>query len=287
MPKKSEGNPSSRGWIIVVNNPTDDDLNHLKLVSQQADYMIVGDEVGDKEGTPHYQGYAYWKDKKTFKAIKKLVPRAHLEIANGSPEQNQSYCSKQKILFETGECPKQGKRTDIDGLRQLLKDKPKMRDITEETLNPQHVRMAEIYLKYHEKGRDWKPEVRWYHGSTGSGKTKTAREWLEKDIYTCLNNGKFWEGYDAHENVLIDDFRKDFCKFHELLKILDRYEYKVEVKGSSRQLLARKIAITCPYPPDKVYATREDIQQLLRRIDAIELVGKEVVDPEDYEECDI
>lgn len=287
MPKKSEANPISRGWVITINNPTEQDLLDCKVVSQEADFMIVGAEVGDK-GTPHYQAYAYWKDKKTFKKLQKMLPRGHLIVAVGTAEQNDKYCSKQgNVIFRSGECPKQGKRTDIDGLRELLKEKPKMRDITEETLSPQHVRMAEIYLKYHEKARDWKPEVRWYHGSTGAGKTRAAREWLEKDIYTCLNNGKFWEGYDAHENVLIDDFRKDFCKFHELLKILDRYEYRVEVKGSSRQMLARKIAITCPYPPDRVYATREDVQQLIRRIDKIELVGKLVEDPEDEELCDI
>ena len=69
--------------------------------------------------------------------------------------------------------------------------------------------------------------------------------------------------------MLIDDFRKDFCKFHVLLRILDRYEFRVEVKGSSRQLRAKKIAITCPFHPRLVYETREDVGQLIRRIDKV------------------
>lgn len=285
MPKKSDTNPCSRGWIIVINNYNDKDLQQLKVLTTTADYLIVGKEQGEK-GTPHYQCYGYWKDKKTFKALKKLVPRAHLEVAIGTSSQNKEYCSKQEVVFEHGDLPVAGKRTDLDAIKKICKDSGKMADVSEVAMNPQQVRMAEIYLKYHEKARDWKPEVRWYYGSTGSGKTRAAREWLEKDIYTCLDTIKFWEGYDAHESVLIDDFRKDFCKFHQLLKLLDRYEYKVEVKGSSRQLLAKKIAITCPYPPDKVYQTREDVKQLLRRIDQVVLIGNPVHDIEDLEEQD-
>lgn len=283
MPKKSDDNPCSRGWIIVINNYTEKDLEQLKNLTKTADALIVGKEVGEK-GTPHYQCFGYWKDKKTFKSLKKLVPRAHLEIPIQSPKVNWEYCSKQEVVFEHGVCPMPGKRTDLEAIKKICKESGKMAEVVDNAINPSQVRMAEIYLKYHEKCRDWKPEVRWYHGSTGSGKTRAAREWLEKDIYTCLDNIKWWEGYDAHESVLIDDFRKDFCKFHQLLKLLDRYEYKVEVKGSSRQLLAKKIAITCPYPPDKVYETREDVQQLLRRIDEVILIGKPVVDPEDEED---
>ena len=55
--------------------------------------------------------------------------------------------------------------------------------------------------------------------------------WLGEDIYTCLDNYKFWEGYDGHDNVIIDDIRGDFCKFHQLLKLLDRYKHiKLNIK---------------------------------------------------------
>ena len=80
--------------------------------------------------------------------------------------------------------------------------------------------------------------------------------------------------------------RRDFCKYHQLLKILDRYEYRVETKGGSRQLRARKIAITAPYPPEEMYETREDINQLLRRIDRIILVGERVSIEEDDDPLD-
>ena len=97
----------------------------------------------------------------------------------------------------------------------------------------------------------------------------------DERVWESGRNLKWWEGYDAHPNVLIDDFRKDFCTFHELLRILDRYPYRIEVKGTSRQLLAKRIIITCPYHPEIIYDTREDIGQLLRRITKIVYIGPE------------
>lgn len=263
----------NRSYCFTINNYTDEDIADIKTLSEQSSYLIVGKEIGDN-GTPHFQGFVYFKDAKTFTSVKKKLPRAHIEASKGSPLDNQRYCSKQEVYLEVGILPKQGERTDIEKTIAELQNGANMRGIVNTARNIQNVKMAEIWLKYNEEKRDWKPQVRWYHGSTGSGKTRQAREWLADDIYTCLDTIKWWEGYDKHENILIDDFRKDWCKFHQLLKLLDRYEYKVETKGGSRQLLAKKIAITAPYHPSVIYQTREDVQQLLRRIDEIILIGE-------------
>lgn len=132
------------------------------------------------------------------------------------------------------------------------------------------IRMAETILKYKEEPRTSKPFVRWYWGASGTGKTRLAYEESDKDNrWISGKNLKWFDGYDAHTNVIIDDFRGDFCTFHELLRLLDRYEIRVENKGGSRQFKPVDIWITSCYPPDAVYATREDIEQLLRRIDVI------------------
>lgn len=120
-------------------------------------------------------------------------------------------------------------------------------------------------LQYLEPQRDWAPEVYWFYGPTGSGKTRKAFELCE-DPWISDQGLRWWDGYDGHEDVIIDDFRKDFCKFHELLRILDRYPYRVEVRGGSRQLLARRIFITSLYSPEETYHMREDIGALTRRI---------------------
>lgn len=269
----------SRNYSFTLNNYTPDELADLKTVS--AKYLILGDEVGEN-GTPHLQGFVAWPNAKTFTATKKLLGnRCHIEVSKGSPYDNFVYCSKQSILYETGDRPEkvaQGKRNDMEAIKESVQQGMKIKQMCEEGLigNYQHLKYAETLNKYYEKRRTTKPTVKWFYGPTGTGKTKTAYEEMEgltdiDNIYVAMDTGKWWDGYDGQEYIIIDDMRKDFMKFHQLLKLLDRYAYRVETKGSTRQFLGIHIIITSCYAPDDMFETREDIQQLLRRIDEIRL----------------
>lgn len=252
----------SRAWCFTLNNYDEPDYDIA------CRYMIIGDEVGES-GTPHHQGYIYFDRVKSFIQMKSMLPDgAHIERAKGSPSQNRDYCSKEKIFLERGELPVQGKRTDFERVRDALHSGERMSDIVATATSHQSLRSAEMILRYQETARTWKPEVFWFWGPSGTGKTRTAFE-EAPDAWVSGKNLRWWEGYDAHEDVIVDDFRGDFCTYHELLRILDRYEYRVEVKGGSRQLLAKRIFITCPNHPSNVYTTQESIVQLLRRIDHI------------------
>lgn len=270
MSEPIDENTRSRDWCYTLNNWTEDEYQILIGLNEKAQYHIYGKEIG-KQGTPHIQGYIYFKSQITFKSIKKKLPnRSHIEQTKGTPQQASAYCMKDKQYEEVGTLPqKQGKRSDLDNVRDVLAETGKMAEVVQVATSYQSVRMAETILKYHEKKRNWKPIVKWFHGPTGTGKSMTAYEELGEDCYTTMDTGKWWEGYDAHENVHIEDMRKDFLKFHQLLKLLDRYAYRIECKGASRQFLAKKIIITSCYSPTEMYDTREDIGQLLRRIDEI------------------
>jgi len=260
-----------RGWVFTINNHTSDDVEMVKAIVARSTYVIAGLEVGE-QGTPHIQGYAYYANARSFAAMKKALPRANLQPAKGTGAQNKTYCSKDgNILVEDGIMPTQGKRVDLDEVYASLREGANMRSILDSDVNLQCIQVAQKYLSYHEAERDWQPEVRWFHGPPGAGKTRAALEWLGDDTYTCnRTTSKFWDGYDAHQGVLIDDFRTEWCKFVELLGITDRYAYRVEVKGGARQLLARKIAITSPYSPEEAFtASPENLDQILRRISEI------------------
>lgn len=263
-----DNSKQARGWCFTINNYTDQDTESMPNVPG---YVIYGREVAPETGTPHLQGFAYFPNKATFKKVKALFPRAHIEIMKGTAEQAIVYCKKEGNFTEHGEPPSQGKRKDLDIIKDKIKNNEvvRMRDVTLEAKSLQSIKVAEVLLKYHEIKRTWKPYVKWLHGPTGTGKTRTAMEELGDDVYVAMESNKWWEGYDAHENVLIDDMRKDFCKFHVLLRLLDRYEFRLENKGGSRQFLAKKIYITSCHHPSSMFDTREDVQQLLRRIDEI------------------
>jgi len=271
----------------TLNNYTEEELNQLEEIGLKDNikYMIVGKEVG-QQGTPHIQGVTSWKNAKTLKAMIKSMPIrvANIVIANGTAFQNYEYCSKDKNFKEYGIRPtrdEQGKRNDLIEIKKKIANNEKIKTmlVNNDIVNDQQLRYAERLTKYLEKQRTQKPIVKWYYGATGTGKTKGAFEEFQAqandndNIYFSMDTGKWWEGYDAQEFVIIDDMRGDFMEFHQLLKLLDRYPYKVETKGSTRQFLATHIIITSAYTPQEMFSSREDIGQLLRRIDEIKQFG--------------
>lgn len=261
----------THAYCFTWNNYSDDDIEALK--SENFRYLIFGREVAPTTGTPHLQGYIYYKHQRTISAIIKKLKGIHLEPTYGSPGQNQKYCSKDGNYEEYGTPPRQGTRSDIAEVRDAIISFAARASISEliaqgHVHNYQCLKLAEHLMKYYEPPRYEKPHVKWYYGATGTGKSKAAYEELP-DAYTCMSTNKWFEGYDGHESVIIDDMRKDFCKFHELLRLLDRYPLRIEVKCGSRQFRANNIIITSCHHPRDMFETREDVKQLLRRIDEI------------------
>lgn len=270
-----------RRWCMTCNNYKKIDISKLKKLNYS--YLIIGGEKSQK-GTPHLQ--VYIELCKGFKKItalkKKLTKRFHMEEAKGTGLQNKVYCSKESVIFEDGEISYQGKRNDIDVVKSMIltDDKVTLRKVSLVCKNSQSLNYAKNFLTLWEKPRPVKVglnlQVIWLWGESGSGKSKYVYDTeKESEIYRPINY-KWWDGYDAHPIILLDELRGDFCKYHEMLKLLDIYPFKVECKGGSRQFKGEKIYITSCYSPTEVWGTREDLKQLLRRITKIIKVEKSV-----------
>jgi len=271
----------ARAYVFTLNNWTMEEYKQILELNYK--YIIIGDEVGEN-GNPHLQGYIQFASPTSFNTIKHHIPKGHIEKAKGSARANYEYCSKEKIFYEEGDRPNPGKRTDIDGIKTYIQetDNPTMVDIiTNNSTNNQTIKYAESLLKYLEKGRTTKPRVLWYYGDTGTGKTHTAYE-EHPDAYIKDNDFHFFEGYDAHKTVIIDDMRYDTFKYNALLKMLHKYPNRVNVKGASRQNLAQTIIITAPQSPYEMFEGRvtENIGQLIRRIDEIRHFTEKYEGPE-------
>ncbi|GAC77769.1 replication protein [uncultured marine virus] len=232
-------------------------------------YMVMGREHCPTTQRLHFQGYIHFKNAKTLKATRRWfgLDRISLFIAKGNDIQNEEYCSKENKVLEVGKPIKQGKRNDITRAIEIINSTGKMSEVLNEVHNYQACRHAELYLKYCDKNpirHDL--QVINYWGETNQGKTYKVYDENE-EVYRPINY-KWWDGYDGQEVVILDDIRKDFCKFHELLNLLDIYPLRVEFKGGSRQLKAKKIYITTPIPLVDMWSNRccEDVEQLARRI---------------------
>lgn len=261
-----EKNKQVRCVVFTLNNYTDKDVQDL--IEYDYQYLCFGKEIGKKE-TPHLQGYIEFKKRKYFSALKKFNNRIHWEERRGSQLQAINYCKKDGLFEEHGEKKIQGKRTDLEYYKKLAEEEG-MKKVVEEG-NLQQIKVCELYLKYKETERHFKPEVIWIYGESGSGKSHKAEE--EKDAY-WKDKTKWWDGYDKHNTIIIDDFRYTDMKFDYLLRLLDRYPMRVEGKGTSRQMLSKKIIITSIFSPEETYDQyfrynndREPYKQLERKID--------------------
>lgn len=122
MPKRTQGtqpdgntksrsatSDRSRKYCFTYNNYTQETWTQLKtkLDTLNAKYCI-GEELGEKEQTPHLQGYVEFKNPIEFKTLKDINEKIHWEKCKGTTEDNIKYCTKDGKILEnnTGIKPK-------------------------------------------------------------------------------------------------------------------------------------------------------------------------------------
>lgn len=269
---------AAKRWTWTLNNPEPPEIEKLETSTEHYQYIIWLKEVG-KEGTPHLQGYVEFKARLRLGGAKKILgDRVHLEPSIADAKTNINYCTKTLNTvdgtddgFEWGTPMQQGHRSDLDAVRNEAANGG-MRAVVAK-YNSQQIRVAEKFLEYHEEMRDSPITVLWFHGDSGTGKSRTARQYMidhNIDFYTKNDVSKWWTGYDGQEGVIIDDFRSSWWPLTEMLRILDRYECKLETKGGHRQLLATTIIVTSAFAPKNCYyGCGEAINQLVRRVTEI------------------
>jgi hypothetical protein len=259
----------SRAWCFTLNNYTEEDV--ITFHNLECEYIIVGKEMGESQ-TPHLQGYVYFANARSFASMKKLNGKTHFEKAKGSPMDNYKYCSKEGNFYEKGTMPSQGKRAVHNDVRKAVADGVGMREIAKmDGVNYQTLRSAELLMRYVEKKRDFKTQVVWLYGEPGSGKTRYAYDNEKFDDIHLQNasNLKFFQEYDAHPVVILDEVDSD-TSYVSLKALCDRHPYSVDFKGGSRQFLARRIYITSLRSPQELFQFRPyNGLEMLRRIDKV------------------
>lgn len=113
-------------------------------------------------------------------------------------------------------------------------------------------RALNVYGAMTQAGRDWPVETLVYWGPPGSGKSSRARLvlpdafWLSRGNY----NQTWWDGYDRHEDVVIDEFY-GWCTRDFLQRVCDRYPLQLPIRGGSTNCLIRRVVITSNVHPSE------------------------------------
>lgn len=253
-------------------------------------YLVYGNEICPTTGKEHLQGFISFKNPRHLSALIKKTGDADIEVCR-DPDSAINYCKKGRTFFEYGEWIRKGPKLDVDKMREMVMGGATVAEIVNAGFSYQTFRMVEIGIRpYHLKPkRNWKTEVRWYWGPTGTGKSETAFEEIQADGREYWTKGEILDGilfpnYVDEELVLLDDFRPEQYKFSSLLQLLNRYSYHVKTLGGDVEFVAKCIWITTLMHPANFYGINDDMNQLLRRIDIIKEFGtatqvESVIDP--------
>ncbi len=269
---------SFRNCLITLWNHTPDKMEALCRSDKTIfSFVIFQEELCPTSQKEHIQFYGELNKLTRLNAIKKFFndKTIHIEKRLGSQTQAIDYCSKSETRksdpITVGLKKQQGQRNDIKGIIADVKEGKKLVNIIEDLENPnyQQIKCAMTLKSIFSHPRTTKPQIWWIYGPTGTGKTRYVFD-NHSDIYV-KDMTKWWDGYDQQETILVDDYRRDFCKFHELLTLTDRYACRREFKGGSVQINSPNIIFTSPNSPLEMWEHRceEDITQLTRRIDKI------------------
>lgn len=256
-------------WVWTLNNPTDaekDDVKKIVDTNEDVTYVIYGREVG-QSGTPHLQGYLELSAKLRLGGVKRIrgMGRCHLELRKGTQEQAVTYCKKDGDWDEFGVlfASQQGRRSDLDQIKELLDDGKRDESIAESHFGSwcRYRKSFAAYrgLKSKRVARDVSVYV--IYGVPGVGKTRIIFE-KEEDLFIVSDPTLTWfDGYDGEEAILIDDYRGGGNAAF-LLRLLDRYPLQLPIKGGFVPMAATRIFITSNLEPPFGH---NDIQAALQR----------------------
>lgn len=112
------------------------------------------------------------------------------------------------------------------------------------------------------------PVISIYWGDSGTGKTKKALS-EEPDAYILTkphSNGCVWfDGYYDQKCIIFDEFY-GWVPYDLLLRILDRYPLRLQIKGGDVQLQATKFIFTSNKEWREWYPNVDNLSALERRI---------------------
>ncbi len=269
--------PRVRNYVFTLNNYDANDIKTLLDSVGEAPttvvYLAMQAEIGEN-GTPHLQGYMELRRAMTLTALKRNLglPTIHLEARRGTQAQAIAYVKKDNTRAPGGGRWEIGtrKRFQGNGAIALIIEGKSMKEVAEE-FPAEYVRSNRglLALKLiRGVERNWVMDIHIYYGQTGTGKSFKAYE-ENPDAYTVAWPTKkgvwWWPNYDAENVVILDEFRHQI-PFSAMLRIMDRYPYKIQTKGGYFHFNSHILIFTTNIDPYNWYPGVEDRSPFLRRL---------------------
>jgi len=260
-----------KDWAFTRNNYTEAHVAEFHLFAQQdnVQYCCFAKEVCGTTGTPHIQGYVYFRQKREFSAVLKDLPDgSHIEARYATIEAARDYCLKTRDnplkyengiqntqVWEYGVCPMTQKTKGTCNLERytvaLALAKSGDHDEIDADIRFRHYNVIkQIHLDYLPTPVPLHTENSWwYHGKSHSGKTHASTE-PHPGYYPKNARHKWWGGYINQEVVVIQEWGKTALyrdNAEALKEWADRVPFDIEFKGGQRAIRPRKLVVTSQY----------------------------------------
>lgn len=256
--------PQGRYWLLTIPH------HHFTPFLPGNVAMLKGQlECSNETSYLHWQVFACFCKKVRLTAVKSVFgAQCHAELSNSKAAEDYVWKEDTRVegtQFCLGEKPL-NRNSAADW--KIIKEKAKSGLLDE--VEP------DIYIRYYrtlkEIARDHMvrpPDLAnvcgvWIWGPPGVGKSQRARDLYENAYLKPCN--KWWDGYQNHANVIIDDLDKNHEVLGHHIKIwADRYAFIAETKGGAMTIRPKKIVITSNYCIEDIFVKDAVLAEAIKR----------------------
>lgn len=274
---------TARFWMLTI--PAED-WNPPTTLPPGISFLKGQRERGEAGGYEHWQLCVRTTNPVRLNGVKALFCNsAHAERTRS--EAALAYVWKDATAvegtrFQLGALKQAGNQTDWSEVRELAKA-GRFNDLDPAIL----VRYTGNLLKIHAHFADpgYRPGIKAtvFWGPTHTGKTHRAAleaEATGSPTFWKTSTTRWWDGYKGERNVIIDEFDGQIGMLH-LLRWLDKYPCRVEIKGGFTPLRGDRFWITSNLHPSYWFPELPAAQNeaLFRRIEIIEVAERYIEPP--------
>lgn len=255
--KMSVKGPRSRAWVFTLNNYTENDEKYLQE-TLDCDYIVYGREVSPS-GTPHLQGFVYFKNPRNGTTVGKYrkwwcAPAKADSLSNGA------YTKKGDDWFEKGARPATSEEKGA-GERDRYKRAYEcaiagdLASVDSDILIRNYSTLKRLKAELTKaETLDYLPLCLFFYGETGTGKSRLAEELIGAKAYRKDPSSRWWTGYQHEEYVLINEIEHTDSQAQSMYKQLcDYYPLPVETKGGNLIIRPKVIIFTSNWHPKEVF----------------------------------
>lgn len=271
-------NPSTRKYLLTINNPIDNGFSHERLRAILSEfsgvrYWCMCDEVGEK-GTPHTHVYVVFKNCVMFETILKRFYGAHIDVVKGNNKENRDYIRKEgkylndpkhetnipETFEEWGELPpdRSSRELQAEQIMQMIRGGMTNAEILEECPSAYnkipHIEQTRQTLLAERYKDEWRQlEVTYLWGDTAAGKTRSVMEkYGYSAVYRVTDYSHPFDGYKGQDVIVFEEFRSSLS-IGDMLNYLDGYPLELPCRYSNKVACYTKVYLISNIPLEQQY----------------------------------